>query len=155
MAETTAILGHKFLVPNDSRWTYEELLREAVELSSERPFCRKRASFWRWQRSFFDDKEVITDLAAIQAAVEEMEDLLEDERALVRKQRIRTGSQFAFLLGSVALGFFGGPLTAVAVGGAFVSVGQFFTDKIWEARSDDVDKPVSLLRDIRKHFGWK
>jgi hypothetical protein len=93
MAEATAILGHKFLVPNDSHWTYEELLREAVELSSERPFCRKRASFWRWQRSFFDDKEVITDTAAIQDAVEEMEDLFDDERALVRKQRIRTGSQ--------------------------------------------------------------
>jgi hypothetical protein len=155
MTETTAILGHKFLVPNDPRWNYEELLREAVELSSERAFCRKRASFWRWQRSFFDDKAVITDQAAIQDAVEEMEDLLEDERALVRKQRIRTGSQFAFLLGSVALGLFGGPLTAVAAGGAFVSVGQFITDKVWEVRTDDADKPVSLLRDIRKHFGWK
>jgi hypothetical protein len=85
MAETVAILGHKFFVPNDPRWTYEELLREAVELSSERPFQRKRASFWRRQRSFFDDKEVITDTAAIADAVEEMEDLLEDERALVRK----------------------------------------------------------------------
>jgi hypothetical protein len=30
MGETTAILGHKFLVPNDPRWTYEELLREAA-----------------------------------------------------------------------------------------------------------------------------
>ncbi len=155
MAETVAILGHKFLVPNDPRWAYEDLLREAVELSSERPFRRKRASFWRWQRSFYDDKEVITETAAIADAVEEMEDLLEDERALVRKQRIRTGSQFAFLLGSVALGFLGGPLTAVAVGGAFVSVGQFVTDKVTEVKSNDVDKPVSLLRDIRKHFGWK
>jgi hypothetical protein len=154
MAEAVAILGHKFFVPNDPRWTYEELLREAVELSSERPFQRKRASFWRWQRSFFDDKEVITDTAAIADAVEEMEDLLEDERALVRKQHIRTGSQFAFLVGSVALGLLGGPLTALAAGGAFVSVGQFVTDKFLEAKRDDVGKPVSLLRDIRKHFGW-
>lgn len=154
MAETVAILGHKFLVPNDPRWTYKELLREAVQLSSERPFRRKRASFWRWQRSFYDDKEVITDTAAVSDAVEEMDDLLEEERALVRKQHIRTGSQFAFLLGSVALGLLGGPLTAVAVGGAFVSVGQFVTDKALEIKSDDVDKPVSLLRDVRKHFGW-
>jgi hypothetical protein len=49
----------------------------------------------------------------------------------------------------------GGPLTPFAVGGAFVSVGQFVADKLFENRGADLDKPVSLLRDTRKHFGWK
>jgi hypothetical protein len=149
-----AVLGHEFLVPDDPRWTHEELLREAVELSSESAFRRKRNSFWRWQREFLDDKG-ITDQSAIQDAVEEMQDLLDDEKAIIRKRKIRTGTQFAFLVGSVALGMLGGPLTSIAVGGAFVSVGEFIADKLLEDRDNDADKPVSLLRDIQKHFGWK
>jgi len=148
-----AVLGHEFLVPDDPGWTHEDLLREAVELSSEAAFRRKRSSFWRWQREFLDDKG-ITDQSAIREAVEEMQDLLADEKAVIRKKQIRTGTQFAFLIGSVSLGLLGGPLTAIALGGGFVSVGGFIADKLLEDRSGAADKPVSLLRDIRKHFGW-
>ncbi len=149
-----AILGHELLVPDDPRWTHEDLLSEAVELSSERTSRRKRAAFWRWQREFFDDKG-ITDQAAILEAIEEMQDLLEEEKAIVRRKWKRTGTQFAFLVGSVTLGLLGGPLTAVGVGGAFVSIGQFAADKLLAEPDNDIQKPVSLLRDIRKHFGWK
>jgi hypothetical protein len=149
-----AILGHEFLVPNDPRWTSEELLKEAVALSSERASRRKRAAFWRWQREFLDDKG-ITDQSAILDAVEEMQDLLEEEKAIVRRKWTRTGTQFAFLAGSVSLGMLSGPLTAVGIGGAFVSVGQFVADKLLEEPGAAADKTVSLLRDIRKHFGWK
>jgi hypothetical protein len=148
-----AIIGHEFLVPDDSKWGYEELLGEAVALSSEPAFRRKRASFWRWQREFLNDKG-ITDQSAIIEAVEEMQDLLEEEKQIVRRKNIRTGSQFAFLVGSVALGLLGGPLTAAMVGGAFLSVGGFVADKLQEGPADN-DRPVSLLRDIRKHFGWR
>ena len=148
-----AIIGHEFLVPDDPRWTHEDLLREAVDLSSERTSRRKRASFWRWQREFLTDQG-ITDQSAIRDAFEEMQDLLEEEKALVRKKWARNGTQFAFLVGSVALGLLGGPLTAVAAGGAFVSVGQFVADRLLDEPNNAADKPVSLLRDIRKHFGW-
>jgi hypothetical protein len=150
----TAILGHEFLVPDDPRWTHEDLLKAAVDLSSERTFRRKRASFWRWQREFLDDKG-ITDQSAIRDAVEEMQDLLEEERALVRKAKIRTGIQFAFLVGSVVLGMVGEPLTAVGIGGAFVSVGEFVAERILRERAQEPDTPVALLRDTRKHFGWR
>lgn len=72
---------------------------------------------------------------------------------LSRKKNIRTGTQSAFLIDSVALGMLGGPLTAAALGSAFVSVGQFAADKLMEVRMPDSDRPVSLLRDIRKPFG--
>jgi len=149
-----AIIGHEFLVPDDPRWTHKDLLREAVELSSEPTSRRKRASFWRWQREFLDDKG-ITDQSAIQAAIEEMQELLEEENALARNKWTHIGTQFAFLVGSIALGLLGGPLTGVAVGGAFVSIGQFAADRLLEEPSNVTEQPVSLLRDIRKHFGWK
>ena len=148
-----AVLGHEFFVPDDPRWGHEDLLKQAVDLSSERSSMRKRAAFWRWQREFFDDKG-ITDQTAINEAVEEMHDLLEDHKREISRKGIRTKTQFAFLAGSVALGMLGGPLTAVGIGGAFVSVGQFVADKLLEERADPAGKPVSLVHDIRKHFGW-
>lgn len=148
-----AIIGHEFLVPDDPRWSHDDLLRQAVELSSERAYARKRSSFWRWQREFLTDQG-ITDQSAIQAAAEEMEDLLDEERAVTRKKGIRVGTQFAFLAGSIVLGMLGGPLTPVAIGGAFVSIGQFVADRLLDDPRDTAGAPVSLLRDSRKHFGW-
>jgi hypothetical protein len=150
----TAILGHEFLVPDDPSRTGEDLLKEAVALSSERAFRRKRDSFWRWQREFLDDKG-ITDQAAIEAAVEEMSDLLEEEKEVVRKTRVRTGVQYAFMVGSVALGLFGGPLTPIGIGGAFLSVGQFVAERLLHDPAQGQDAPLVLLRDTRKHFGWQ
>jgi hypothetical protein len=150
----TAILGHQFLVLDDPRMTEEELLKEAVVLSSERVFRRKRANFWRWQREFMDDKG-ITDQAAIRDAVKEMRDLLEDEKQLVRKAKIKTSVQFAFLVGSVAIGLVGGPLTPLAIGGAFLSVGSFAADKLFEEYRPEQETSVALFRDTKKHFGWK
>jgi hypothetical protein len=97
----------------------------------------------------------ITDESAIRDAVEEMHELLEEEKAIVRRKWIHTGTQFAFLVGSVALGMVAEPLRQVAIGGAFLSVGQFVSDKLFEARAPGEGKPVSLLRDIQKHFGWQ
>lgn len=152
--EAVAVLGHEFFVPNDPRWSHEDLLKQAVELSSEPAFKRKRAGFWRWQREFMDSNG-ITDQAALTDAVQEMHELLEEEQDLARRQDIKTVVQFAFLVSSVGLGMLGGPMTAVAVGGAFVSVGQFVTDKLLESPANDSDKPAALLRDVRKHFGWR
>jgi hypothetical protein len=149
-----AVLAHEFLVPNDFQRGHADLLKDAVELSSDKASSRKRAAFWRWQREFMDDKG-ITDETAVRDAVEEMHDLIEEEKAVIRRKWIRTGSQFAFLVGSVALGMIAGPLSAVAIGGAFVSVGQFVSDKFFESQAPGEVKPVALLRDIQKHFGWQ
>ena len=149
-----AILGHEFLVPDDPRCTHEQLIREAVDLSSDPAFRRKRDSFWHWQRKFFNDQS-ITDQSAIVAAIEEMRDLLDEEKKAVRKMRIHTGVQFACLIGSITLGVLAGPLTPIALGGAFLSVGQFAADRMLSNRDENVDKPVALLRDTRRHFGWE
>ena len=149
-----AIIGHEFLIPEDASWHYEYLLQEAVELSSEEAFRRKRASFWRWQREFLTDKG-ITDQSAIREAVEEMRELVEEEKTVVKRKRIHTGTQFAFTIGTIVLGLLNGPLSPFTIGGAFLSVGGFAADKLTEPPANDNEKPVSLLRDIRKHFGWK
>lgn len=147
----TAILGHEFLIPCDPRMSHEDLLITAVKLSSEPIYKHKRASFWRWQREFFNDKG-FTDLSAIEYAVNEMQTLLEEEKTYIQKKKIKTGLKYVFLIGSLTLGLFGGPLTPVGIGGAFISVGQFLSERLF-SESREI-KPVSLFHDARKHFGW-
>lgn len=149
-----AVIAHELLVPNKPGRSHQELLKDAVELSSEKASSRKRAAFWRWQREFMDEQG-ITDQSAIRDAVEEMRDLLEEEKAIIRRRWMHTGTQFAFVLGTVALGMVAEPIRQFAIGGAFLSIGQFVTDKIFEVQTPEADKPVSLLRDIQKHFGWE
>lgn len=151
----TAILGHEFLYPEDPRRNHEDLLEQAVALSKDRAFVRKRAAFWRWQREFLNDKG-IADGHAIKAAVEEMRENLEEVRAALRKEKILTGSRYAFLIGSVGLGFMGAGSTGAmvaAAGGAFLSVGQFIADRILDAPAAEA-RPASLFHDARRHFGW-
>lgn len=149
-----AIIGYEFLVPNDPGLSHEELLEQAVALSSSTEYKRKKASYWRWQREFIDD-EGMTDMSSINAAIEEMAGLLEDERQVVRSSKIKTSSKYAFFLGSLTLGMFGGPLTPVGVAGAFISVGKFFSERLLKAEQDDDTKPTALLLDTRKHFDWQ
>lgn len=149
-----AIVGREFLVPDDPRWTEDDLLKEAVALSSDSAYRHKRASFWRWHREFLNDKG-ITDQASIVSAVEEMKALLDDEQAVVRKSRIQLATKFAFLVGSMTLGMMGGPLTAIGIGGAFVSVGQFIAERLLDDPGRGQGAKAALLYDTRKHFGWK
>jgi len=147
-----AVLGRAFLVPDDPSRSHLDLLQDAVDLSSEPEFTRKRACFWRWAYEFIDDTGV-TDQLAIKDAVEEMNDLITDEQKILQRHKIRTTTRYAFLVASITLGLLGGPLTAIGVGGAFVSVGDFLADKLL-ADKPDAKKPAALFHDIRRHFGW-
>ena len=148
-----AIVGHEFLVPDDPDASYEDLLKQAVDYSARPVFRRKRSSFWRWHREFLNDKG-ITDQLAIKAAVNEMSELIKEEQSVIKRTKLKTSLQYAFMIGSVSLGMLGGPLTPFAVGGAFVSVGQFIADRLLK-QDDQEPKPAALLHDVRKHFGWK
>jgi hypothetical protein len=156
----TAVLGREFLVPDHPKMTDEKLLKEAVSLSSDATFRRKRAQFWRWQREFLG-YDVVTDKKAISAAVEEMRELLEEEKSIVRKERIRTVARFAFLVGSVTLGMFGVGMAGVALapmakalGGAFLSVGQFTAESLLKV-NDQGQRAAAMFHDAKRHFGWK
>lgn len=101
-----------------------------------------------------DDKG-ITDQLAVKRAVNEMADLLEESNNLARKSRVRTSLQYAFMLGSVIVGMTGGPLTPIGIGGAFISIGQFLSERLKPVGPQNFESPTALFRDIRKRFGWK
>lgn len=147
----TAVLGQGFLVPDEPRLKDDQLLKEALGISSDSSYRRKRSSFWRWQREFLKDCEIMSP-EAIRDAVEEMHDLLEDEQAIVRKAKIRMSVSYSFLVGSVTLGLLSAPLTPITLGIAFLSVGQFVAERLLQ---DNRPSAAALFYDFRKHFGMQ
>jgi hypothetical protein len=147
-----AVLGQEFLVPDDPKASDTELLTLAVSLSSEPEFRRKRRAFWRWQREFVG-REVLTSQASVHAAVEEMSELIADEQKAIRRENLKCAVRSAFLLTTVTLGIVGGPLTPFALGGAFVSIGQYVADALLS--DPPAVRSSALFHDVKKHFGWK
>jgi hypothetical protein len=158
----TAILGHEFFAPEDPRRTEEEVLREAVNLSSDREIRRKRTNLWRWQFDFVNPRTSLTDPAAVHAALEEMRDLVAEEHAAIRRAQILTASRYAFLVGTVTVGMFTGgmlPVTLTAMSAfaaeSFLSVGQFVAERLLEQQEEqDPRRPGAMLADIQRHFRW-
>ena len=146
------ILAHKFLVPKHNERNPTDALRAAVDIASDRSYRRKRAAFWRWLREFYDDQNMCHP-AAIQDALEEMEDLLEEQRAIVRKSRVKTYSKYAFVIGGTAAAAVAAGPAALALTGVFASFGGFLSDRL--VPTPDQPREVALLHDIQRHFGWK
>jgi hypothetical protein len=59
------------------------------------------------------------------AELEEMNDLLADELQAVKRQQVKTVTLFAFCVASAAIGLTAAPPAPLALGAAFLSVGQF------------------------------
>ena len=124
-----SILAHEFLVPHDPDDRSDDCLRAAVEIASDPSYRRKRASFWRWLREYYDDENMCHP-AAIRDAVEDMEALLEEQREIVRKAKVNTISQYAFAIGGSLVSFAAAGPTALAFAGSFVSFGGFLADRL-------------------------
>jgi hypothetical protein len=148
-----AALGREFLVPDpDEHRSDDDMLRAAVDFAGDPDFRRKRRNFWRWEREFLNDG--VTDQRAMAAAVEEMRELIEEEKATVRKRQWRTISKYAFAAATITLGLVGGPLSPVAVGGAFLSVARFTSDQLLDGKASPSRSPAALFYDARRHLGW-
>lgn len=149
-----AVLGHELLVPEDPDRDDYQLLTEAVDVSSNSIYRKKRKQLYLWQQEFVDS-EKLTDVISIKSAVEQMSDLVHDLNAATGKQKVWKGVKtfFSFLkVGEKAAGFVE-PTGAKAVG-AFASVGDFVLDRIEPRKLDDDATPVaSLLLDAQKRLG--
>ena len=144
MGDAIAALQIEFLAPEIEGPVEPDHLESILNHTSTREHQRARAAFWHWQRDFFSD-DVITDQETIDAAVEEMRDLIADLRKALRWKGIKTRSQYLFLAGSVLLGMLGGPLTPVAIGGVVLNVGKFALDKAADAARKDAAMPAALF----------
>jgi len=159
----TTILAHEFLVPDAAGWSHQDLLRAAVDYSSDRAVRRKRANLWRWQWDFVDGKLVVTDRSAIERALEEMEELLAEERREHEKSGLLMAARYAFLVGTITVATLTAAMAPVAIPpmaaagtGVFMSVGQFAAERLLKpGEASEGSRAASFLADIRRHFGWE
>ena len=158
----TAILGQTFLVPGGKNRSHEELLREAVDLSSDSEVRQKRGDLWRWQYDFVNPRTSLADAEAIDAAVKQMRELASEEHAAILKGKVVTVSRYAFLVGTVTIAALAGgalpvalsPMSAFA-GESFLSAGQFVAERLLERTSGRDLRPAAMLADAQRHFGWR
>jgi hypothetical protein len=149
--DIAAVVGRELLVPDSSSDDFD-LLKKAVAISSDSDFQRKRAAYWRWQREFFRDG-VIKNQETVELAVEEMRQLVEDERKVVIKNRCKFALGFCFTLAPAALTFLSSdPNVAIGVGSAFLGLGAFLSDKIGNRPAQP--GPAAMCYTVQRDFGW-
>ena len=151
-----AVIGREFMVPDDPAKTDDDLLRAALDISSDTTFKRKRAAYWRWQREFLSEVTVL-DQSALDAAVGEMGALIDEEKAEARKTKVRLGISFAFAAGAAAIGIFTPPLAPIAFAGGFLSMGGWAIDHVPEHldRQKTDSKPAAMCISAQREFGWR
>jgi hypothetical protein len=146
-----SVIGREFLVPDDPAWEPQDLLRAAVDLSGGRRFRRKRAAYWRWQDEFLRNT-IIIDRQALNEAIEEMRELIEDEKAEARKSGIKLGLGLACAIGAASAGIYLDPHSMVALGGAFLSVGGWVTDHF--PGGVGTPPPAAICITAQRELGW-
>jgi hypothetical protein len=90
------ILGSSFFVPEDSRRSDEDLLREAVELAHTQEILQWRAAVQRWRRN-----SVLMGRSDAEA-LREMESLIEEYREAARKRNIGLSTRWGFAIAAAA-----------------------------------------------------
>lgn len=125
------VFGQEFLVTNYPDRSYEYQLKIALELAHNSEFRQKRAQLTQWQQKFLRDG--FTDLASIAKALEEMCELIEEEKKAAHSSGLDTTVRYGYRIGMAALGVVGVVLggaagLVLAVGGAFMSIGELALD---------------------------
>jgi hypothetical protein len=157
------VLAWQFFAPDpkDKKFSSpEELLKEAVAFVTGDPdFKKHRTEFIKWQQEFLS--EGVTDRDAIDRAVKDMGELLENAQRAAAKLTVRKVARYAFrvapsllTLGLAAAGVVGG--IAAATGGVFLSLGGIAVEeKLFKAAEQGTPPPAAFVYDARRHFGWK
>ncbi|MGH3671848.1 MAG: hypothetical protein ACRDSH_14635 [Pseudonocardiaceae bacterium] len=153
--QAVVVIGREFLIPDPAQFgSDDDLLRAAVELSSDEDYRRRRAGYWRWQREFLNDGMFI-DAESIEAAVAEMQDLIADEHRSVRRRQIRLVTMFAMCVATAGATVLAGPLAPATLAAAFLSVGQFVAGEALAPPAAANSSPTGLLITGRKGLGWR
>ena len=96
-----AVLGWEFVIPDDPRLSDDNLLKETVAfVTGDKDFRDTRSELWNWQQKYLNNGVTettgVTDRESIAAAVSEMRDLLEKQRAAAKRLPMDNTIRFAF-----------------------------------------------------------
>jgi hypothetical protein len=124
-----AAMTLKFLAPKVDGIVQPSDLERVLERTGRPEHKKARDAFWRWARDFFAE-DVVGGQRSLDAAVEEMADLVADLERAAQWKRARTAGKYLILAGTVLVGMLDGGLTYATVGAAGLQVGQLVFEKV-------------------------
>jgi len=143
------LLGQKIAVPAKEDNTNEGLL-SAIDLAKSAEFKQMRRSLYKWQ----DD--VIGNKIHPKNALEEMDQLIDEYNACVKKAVRKVYYKYAFTVAGIALAGLAGTLVnPLASAGALLSIVQFATFDRKPAVNAGESEPAAMFHDINRIGKWK
>ena len=144
------VIANKFLTPDDPKIPYEEMLKEAVELSKDSDFIKKRGALHEWQEN------ILRNDMTTKQAVNEMEIRLEEYNNIIKKSHKNVISKVAFLILEFSLGLAGTHLgDPLATTTGMVSLAKFWKfDRKPELDSGDPAMVASMIFDAQHSLNW-
>jgi hypothetical protein len=142
------LFGWEFLVPNDSKQSEDDLLKQALELASLDETKRHREVFHRWRRDMVLAGKTGDEM------VKDLEDAISQYREAIRKSKIITGVKYAFAVVSAGLGVAAVAVPPLGIPAAFAGLGSFVVGELAHGEVAQHLKIAAMFYDTRKQFGW-
>lgn len=144
------LLGQKIAFPISDGADDKDILLRTIDLATSEDFKKKRQKLYEWQEDVLKRK-IVTN-----KAIEEMDELIGEYNDCVKKAVKKVYFNFAFTLGTVALGIAGLALgSPLAIGSAFIAVTKFaLLDSKPDIKASEESKPAAMFHDIKKTLGW-
>ena len=142
------LFGQRLAVPQDSR--PDVALSKTIELSRDADFKSKRRAFYDWQN------QKLAQGYEPQAAVAEMEELIQEYNRCVERAAGQVYWKFAFTIGGIALGLAGASLgSPLAAASALLSLAAFTTLDRKQVVEPGDSRPAAMFHDAKRVVGWR
>lgn len=141
------LLSHRFAVPADT--DPEKALAQAIELARKSDFRKKRRELYEWQEA------VIRERIPPQAAVKEMDRMVEGYNKAVEEAVHKVYYRFAFTIAGIALSLVAAPLGApLATAGALLTMVRFATFDRKPVIDAGENQPAAMFHADKKIAEW-
>jgi len=154
-----AVLGWEFLNPDDPTLSDEELLQATVDfVTGDADFQEARRDFTDWQQRFL--KNGVTDRPSIKSAVDQMNELLQNQRRAAEKLGVRKVARYAFWIAPAAVGLgmmFAGVDSPAAtnITAGLCSIGGIGVEELLFKKAEaQQPSPAAFVHHVNRHFGW-
>ena len=150
-----AMIGWKFLVPEDSALDDDDLLRQAVRLVQDDKFRTAREAFHDFRRQ----------AALLNASPKQFLKELEDKLAVYNaataeagRARVKTNTLRGFALVAAGIGLAAAiaAMPPLGIAAAALSLASVGVDIGWRTpQPGEPPQAVAMFHDTREHFGWR
>jgi hypothetical protein len=148
-ATLTIAIANRFLVPQPEGKSNLQLLKEAVGLTDDADFRKKRQKLYDWQ------EDVIKRGISNEKALEEMAEYVNDYNQATEKAVNKVYVKFAFTLVPIAITALAGPLAPVAGVGAIANLIRFWIFDRKPVVDAGKSEAAAMFHTVNEELGWR